>query len=28
VLDQLRELTATEEEFRAEAERVLGVDPT
>jgi DNA-directed RNA polymerase specialized sigma24 family protein len=27
VLDQLRELTATEEEFRAEAERVLGIDP-
>jgi hypothetical protein len=26
VLEQLRELTASEEEFRAEAERVLGVE--
>ena len=27
VLDQLRALTATDEEFRAEARTILGVDP-
>ena len=27
VLERLRELTATEEEFRAEARLILGVDP-